>query len=553
MKKTVSVIVALVVLIALVVGLTTLNQRTQTTEIATASMKVFEENFNEENTEFFCNETKRVTNNGEYSEFVNYSKGYAFNIPSNTSYDFSRSPVFVDIFNDDFKLRISREWSPYDEIEEYIDHYLNRFIESSNWRTANRVSSKQSVTKYAESAESYIVERRDYVINEMDNVQEFDRYSFVIFRNNEKPFFCLTYKYNDTNKDKMDVIITEAMDSFKVFEPKGEDKFNVDYYPVIPENWTQETKDLYNKITNTTSDDLMWGVFSKNIYEEGINEIIPKLEKDLEYEFPVILAYIHFNHEFPMEFMQKNWENGKIVELTYQMTDSNNEDLFGYTPNMDIYRGLKDEEIRQLAKDAKAFGHPFLFRINNEMNSDWTSYSGVINMKDPDIYVSNWQRFYRIFEEEGVNNVIWVFNPNDRNYPPCDWNNYLAYYPGNEYVHMIGVTGYNTGTYYLEEMGETWREFEEIYDAVQNEYEPFFSKFPWIITEFSSSSVGGDKAKWIDNMFNCIDKYKNIKIAVWFNFADFDYREEKNTVVSRPYWLDETPETLNAFKNGLKK
>ena len=175
MKKTVSVFVALIVLVALVVGFTTINQRMQSTEIATASMKVFEENFNEENTEFFCNETKRVTNNGEYSEFVNYSKGYALNLPSNSTYDFSRAPVFVDAFNDDFKLRISREWSPYDEIEEYIDHYLNRFIESSEWRTANRVSSKKGVSKYAESTETYIVERRDYVIEEMENVSEFNR------------------------------------------------------------------------------------------------------------------------------------------------------------------------------------------------------------------------------------------------------------------------------------------------------------------------------------------------------------------------------------------
>ena len=39
-----------------------------------------------------------------------------------------------------------------------------------------------------------------------------------------------------------------------------------------------------------------------------------------------------------------------------------------------------------------------------------------------------------------------MFNPNDKNFPPAKWNNYLAYYPGNGYSHMIGVTGYNTGS-----------------------------------------------------------------------------------------------------------
>ena len=54
-------------------------------------------------------------------------------------------------------------------------------------------------------------------------------------------------------------------------------------------------------------------------------------------------------------------------------------------------------------------------------------------------------------------------------------------------------------------------------------------------------------------MFNTIDKYENLKIAVWFDYADYDYREKGLTKVARPYWLDETPETLEAFKLGLKK
>ena len=44
-------------------------------------------------------------------------------------------------------------------------------------------------------------------------------------------------------------------------------------------------------------------------------------------------------------------------------------------------------------------------------------------------------------------------------------------------------------------------------------------------------------------------KYNNIKIAVWFSAADYD----ENGVAARPYWLDETDETLNAFKQGIEK
>lgn len=503
------------------------------------------------NTEFFCDNTKRLTYNEEDAEFVNYSKGYSFNVPKDVDFDFSLSPVFVDIYNDNFTLRVSREWSPYDDVQEYINYYLERFIDSNEWRITNGVEFKYQKSSFAPSAPTYMVERKDFEITNMQS-DEYNYYSFIIFRNEERDFFCLTAKYDNDNTKYMDFVLNKITDTFSLVEIKGEDKYSVDYHPILPTNWSEETKNLYSKLTSPDTE-LMWGIFTKDIYGEGINTTVPKLEKDLEYKFPVILSYIHFNHEFPLEFMRKNWEDGKIVELTYQMTSTNNENLMGYTPNIDIYRGVKDEQIRNLARKAKEFGHPFLFRINNEMNSDWTSYSGVVNLKDPQMYVSNWRRFYDIFQEEGVNNVIWVFNPNDRNYPPCSWNNYLAYYPGNEYVQMIGITGYNTGTYYAEEMGETWREFEDIYDAIYEEYTPFFGDFPWMITEFSSSSIGGDKVNWINKMFDCIDKYENLKIAVWFDYADFDYREPKLSKVSRPYFLAETPETLQAFKNGLHK
>ena len=167
-------------------------------------------------------------------------------------------------------------------------------------------------------------------------------------------------------------------------------------------------------------------------------------------------------------------------------------------------------------------------------------------MADPEVFISVWRKIYEIFQEEGVDNCIWIFNPNDRNCPPNRWNDGANYYPGNEYVQMLGVTGYNNGTYYSQ-WAEEWREFDTIYDAVQSQYAAVFGEFPWIITEFASSSVGGDKAAWIEQMFRSIGNYPNIKIAVWFSSADYDSQGN----VARPYWLDETPETVSAFREGL--
>lgn len=500
------------------------------------------------------------------SRLVNYTDGYQIDLPSEVTVHFSLSPLFVVAESPEYSVTISRETSPYlgldadttqklanvmpdveckDGVEQYIAYYFNRFILSESWQQANRIQVEGPMDIAAGDTTGEVI----YAVMEDAPEGERDGYAYVTIRTGLRDIFRLMYRYDSSNEEFKDQL-ARSLQYFRDFPTMGTAKYLTDFEPVLPQEWSEETRELYDKIAN--ADEIRWGIFAEDIYGKGIEETVPRIEEEIGYHFPVVLSYFHFNEEFPVEFMQENYEQGRIVELTFQLTESNNENLMGYTPNIDLYRGLKDDKIREIARAAKEFGHPFLFRINNEMNSDWTSYSGVVNMSDPELFKANWRRIYRIFQEEGVDNCIWIFNPNDRNAPPCRWNDGLAYYPGNEYVQLLGVTGYNNGTYYTE-WGEQWREFEQIYDHVQWQYEPFFSDFPWIITEFASSSVGGDKVKWIENMFEHLDKYPNIKIAVWFSYADYDGDPAFGAPVARPYWLDETPETLAAFAEGVKE
>ena len=93
----------------------------------------------------------------------------------------------------------------------------------------------------------------------------------------------------------------------------------------------------------------------------------------------------------------------------------------------------------------------------------------------------------------------------------------------------------------------------DIYDKVYQECYPYFYEFPWMITEFSSSSVGGDKPQWIERMFEEIGNYPNLKIAVWFCSVDMDFRPGREEIIARPYLLDENEDCVQAFKNGLEK
>ena len=508
--------------------------------------------------------------------FTCKSKGYRLSLPSDAYISDNPGDFDAKITTNGCVLHITKEWSPYlnpvadlavgiqqiipdfkwnDGKDQYFGYYQSRFILNRDWQRNNgvTVSDVQNITAGGFHGMMYSA-----VISNLPDYP--DGYTYLFLKLNSNFFLRIVSKYHSNGADPSDNaeqirLLRSIASSLSTFTPSEGDRGPAPQYrPERTAPMSEETRAMYDRIlrvgrSGSKDDSLLWGVYTSHVMEEGIDQTIPALEKKLNYNFSIVLSYIHYNGSFPSEFMQKAYEKGKMVELTYQMTENNNENLFAESVSMRLYRHdpATIERIRQFARDAKALQHPFLFRLCNEMNSDWTSYGGVVNMADPDIFIENWRTFYQIFQEEGVDNCIWVYNPNNRNAPPDDWNGALNYYPGNEYVDLIGVTGYNTGTYYHSRWLEEWKGFTEIYDGIQDYYGKYFSAFPWMITEFSSSSIGGDKPDWIRSMFKNIGKYENIKAAVWFSFADYD----ENGNVARPYWLDETPDTLMAFRHGL--
>jgi beta-mannanase len=80
----------------------------------------------------------------------------------------------------------------------------------------------------------------------------------------------------------------------------------------------------------------------------------------------------------------------------------------------------------------------------------------------PERYVDAWKRVRRIFGERGATNVLFLWSPLYDNYPKEKWNEVENYYPGDEYVDLVGCSLYNEG-YWEEESkyGKWWRDFED--------------------------------------------------------------------------------------------
>ncbi len=494
----------------------------------------------QEDTPDFSKDIKHIGTAPSGIYLTDHPSGYKLALPEDVEVDFRFSPDFARVYNSSLEMRVSRDRSPYQEVRGWLSSLPNEFITLEGYQISNNITVHEDTWK--------TINGRDFRLFSLtrtpaeESAQTMNSYTYAYVQTQGVVYYTFNFKCTSFEENR-DTILS-ILESFEPTEVLGNCSYHLELEPVPPK-WNEETAAYFEKVSS--SQDVTWGFFTPNAFGEEGQAKIAEIENTLSYEFPVILVYRYLQHEFPTEGMEKAYRDGKVVELTYQIAG----DMEGHNPNFDVLDGQRDDDIRQLARKAKEFGHPFLFRLNNEMNSTWVSYSGHLTLCDPDIFREVWIRFYEIFQEEGVDNAIWVFNPNDVSFPPCKWNSHIAYYPGDEYVHMIGITGYNTGDYFRNVTGERWRPFAEIYDRLWNMYKHLYSEFPWMITEFACSSVGGDKLAWIQDMFSGMPKYPNIKIAVWWSYYDPDPRPATLGTPARRYWLDEEPEYLEAFRNGL--
>ena len=113
------------------------------------------------------------------------------------------------------------------------------------------------------------------------------------------------------------------------------------------------------------------------------------------------------------------------------------------------------------------------------------------------------------------------------------------YFPGNDYVDWIGVTGLNYGIY---NRNKEWHSFESLYFPVHEEIKTFTDK-PVMISEFGSLKQGGNQVAWIQNGLKSInEKFIEIKAIVLFN-SNVD-KNIPNNVNSN---LDKLDWTLDSF------
>ena len=225
-------------------------------------------------------------------------------------------------------------------------------------------------------------------------------------------------------------------------------------------------------------------------------------------------------------------DNGSTLVVTWMANGYNAQDLVD---------GKADEYIRDYAKGVKNYGEEIWLRPLHEANGDW--YDWGVGKKDAGNTDANvaeaFRHIVKIFREENVENVKWVWTTNASN--QGSGTTLTGNYPGDDYVDYISIDGYNWGKC---QSWSNWQTFSQVFKKAYNALASIDK--PLFIAEISSSELGGNKAEWITDMFeHFATDFSRVFAVMWFSQS-----KEAN---EGDWALNTSQEAVDAWKAGIAK
>ena len=174
-----------------------------------------------------------------------------------------------------------------------------------------------------------------------------------------------------------------------------------------------------------------------------------------------------------------------------------------------ILAGRYDGYVREFALRARAWGKPFVIRFAHEMNLSryhWGTDPEGYGPASPELYRRMFRHVVDIFRSSGATNVLWAFCPNAESVPNpssgslAAWNRPEAYWPGDDWVDILGMDGYNWGrTKVVERDGweSRWQSFREIFGPLRRALRELAPAKPIVVFETASVAAGGVREDWL--------------------------------------------------------
>lgn len=209
------------------------------------------------------------------------------------------------------------------------------------------------------------------------------------------------------------------------------------------------------------------------------------------------------------------WEPMKIV--------GDKEKVISYE---EIINGSYDEYLNSFAKKVTEWNKPLYIRFAHEMNIvryHWGTEAAGYGPRSPENYVKMFRYVVNFFKERQINNIFWIFCPNVHSIPDEPWNQVSHYYPGDDYVDILGMDGYNWDI--SPELAKEkniswtspWHSFEELFKPLFTELKKIAPNKPIIVFETATVDRGKQtKSRWIHEAIKTAKSW-GIEGIVWFH------------------------------------
>ncbi len=257
--------------------------------------------------------------------------------------------------------------------------------------------------------------------------------------------------------------------------------------------------------------------------------------------------------DFRPDAVQAAWSRGQIPLLTWESQSqigSVTSDVPEYSLSK-IIGGDYDAYLHKYAADIAATGLPLIIRFDHEMNGTWYPWSevrgwdgGSVNGNQPGQFAQMWRHVHDIFAAEGANDlVVWLWAPNRVNKIPSQPDP-VAFYPGDEYVDWVGMSGYYRP-------GDPAPTFDDTYGATLPLLRAAGPGKPIFLAEIGATEVGGHKDEWITSLFDGLTRPENSDIVGigWFSLTVTSGGEDGRT--TNDWRLNSSPQAIRAAAAGL--
>jgi hypothetical protein len=304
-------------------------------------------------------------------------------------------------------------------------------------------------------------------------------------------------------------------------------------------------------------------------------------------------AWVYFSNEwgndrsFPQQNAATIRDSGSIpyirlmMRSTTKIIDVNDpksaENLFTLD---NIIQGDFDSDLSAWGHEAVHFGTPLLVEYGTEVNGKWFSWNGTwndsmgldddgspISMDGADKFKTAYRHIIQTMKNEGANNIGWVFHVNQQDDPDEDWNRMESYYPGDEYIDLIGVSVYGAQSP-NEQVDNKNKSFFRQFDNAYPKLTSISTDKPIALVEFGTAAGNPylNQTKWtneaLKSIINNNGRWPRLIGFAWWNEAwpndddpdnDTNMRVQDNRTLAAVFkkWLlsDHVLGYINTSKN----